>query len=78
MKLVINTDLNYLENFILIKKDLLKKFGVDEKKMINNIFDILSFISNLIKFKNIYLHNNTLLYPNNKIILILSLNEKLL
>ena len=40
MKLVINTDLNYLENFILIKKDLLKKFGVDEKKMINNIFDI--------------------------------------
>jgi len=40
MKLVINTDLNYLENFILIKKDLLKKFGVDENKMINNIFDI--------------------------------------
>ena len=40
MKLVINTDLNYLENFILIKKDLLKKFGVDEEKMINNIFDI--------------------------------------
>ena len=40
MKLVINTNLNYLENFILIKKDLLKKFGVDENKMINNIFDI--------------------------------------
>ena len=40
MKLVINTNLNYLENFILIKKDLLKKFGVDDEKMINNIFDI--------------------------------------
>ena len=40
MKLVVNTDLNYLENFILIKKDLLKKFGVDDEKMINNIFDI--------------------------------------
>ena len=42
MKLVINTNLNYLENFILIKKDLLKKFGVDENKMINNIFDIIN------------------------------------